>query len=86
MEAIGTLDLNILPHPPYSPDMAPHHFHLFPKMKKDFRGHQYASNGAVKTVKTRLRKRSAEFFRDGFMKLVCCWRKCVQLGGDYVEK
>jgi transposase len=28
----------ILPHPPYSPDLAPSEIHLFPKMKKHLRG------------------------------------------------
>jgi hypothetical protein len=56
-------------------------------MKEDLGGHQCASNEVVKgTVKTWLRKQSTEFFPDVCMKLVYCWRKCVQLGGDYVEK
>jgi hypothetical protein len=38
------LDLSILPHPPYSPDLAPCDFHLFPKMKEDLGGHQCTSN------------------------------------------
>jgi hypothetical protein len=54
---------------------------------KDLRGHQYASNEAMKRiVEGWLWKQSAEFFRDGIMKLVYCWQKCVQLGGDYVDK
>jgi hypothetical protein len=60
MQAIGTLDVSILPHPPYSPDLALCDFHLFPKMKEDLSGHQYASNEAVKrTIKTWLRKQRA---------------------------
>jgi histone-lysine N-methyltransferase SETMAR len=87
VEAIRTWDLSILAHRPYSPDLAPCDFNLFPKIKEDLRGHQYASNEAVKrTVKSWLRKQSGEFFRDGFMKLVYCWWQSVQLGGDYVEK
>jgi histone-lysine N-methyltransferase SETMAR len=35
MEAIEKLDLTIVPHPPYSPYLAPSDFHLFPKMKED---------------------------------------------------
>jgi hypothetical protein len=34
MEAIEKLDLTILPHSPYSRDLAPCNFHLFPKMKE----------------------------------------------------
>ena len=37
----------ILPHPPYSPDMTPSGFHLFPKLKSYLRGTQYGSNEGV---------------------------------------
>jgi len=31
-------------------------------------------------------KQIMEFFRDGFEKLVHLWQKCVENGGDYVER
>jgi transposase len=37
----------ILPHPPYSPDLAPSGFHIFPKMKKHLRGQLFNSNEDV---------------------------------------
>ena len=37
----------ILPHPPYSPDMAPSDFYLFPKLKSHLRGTQFGSNEGV---------------------------------------
>ena len=37
----------ILPHPPYSPDMAPPDFYLFPKLKFHLRGTHYGSNEGV---------------------------------------
>jgi histone-lysine N-methyltransferase SETMAR len=87
MEAILKVDLTIVPQPPYSPDLAPCDFHLFPKMNEDLRGHLYDSNKeAEKNVKTWMTKQSVEFFRDGFEKLVHRWQKCVENGGDYVEK
>jgi hypothetical protein len=36
MEAIEKLDLTILPHLSYSPDLLPCDFNLFPEMKEDF--------------------------------------------------
>jgi len=44
MEAIENLDLTILPHSPYSPDLAPCDFHLSPNMKEDLHGHLCGSN------------------------------------------
>jgi transposase len=38
----------ILPHPPYSPDLASSDFHLFPKMKKHLRGQRFHSNEVKK--------------------------------------
>ena len=37
----------ILPHPPYSPDMAPSDFYLFPKLKSHLRGTQYGINEGI---------------------------------------
>ena len=37
----------VLPHPPYSPDMAPSDFYLFPKLKSNLRGTQFGSKEGV---------------------------------------
>ena len=39
-----------LPHPPYSPNMTPSDFYLFPKLKYHLRGAQYESNEGRKRV------------------------------------
>ena len=44
MTAATEYGFKILPHPPYSPDMAPSDFYLFPKLKSHLRGTQYGSN------------------------------------------
>jgi len=47
MQTIELLDFAILPDLPYNPNVAPCNFHIFPKMKEDFRGHLYDSNERV---------------------------------------
>ena len=37
----------IIPHPPYSPDLAPCDFYLFPNFKSDLAGRRHMSNSAV---------------------------------------
>ncbi|PNF14748.1 hypothetical protein B7P43_G08352 [Cryptotermes secundus] len=37
----------VLPHPPYSPDLAPSDFHLFGPMKDGLHGHHFPDNDAV---------------------------------------
>lgn len=81
------LDLTILPHPLYGLDLAPCAFHLFPKMKEDFHGYLYDSNNEVeRKVRTWIKKQRVEFFHDGFEKLVHCWHKSEENGGNYIEK
>jgi len=35
--------MTVLPHPPYSPDVAPSDFFLFPRMKRDLKGKCFAA-------------------------------------------
>lgn len=39
--------VKVLPHPPYSPDLAPADFFLFPRLKRWLAGRKYASRNAV---------------------------------------
>ena len=44
MTTVNECEFEILPHLPYSPDMAPPDFYLFPKLKSHLRGTQPGSN------------------------------------------
>jgi len=77
----------ILEHPPYSPDLAPSDFHLFPNMKKHLRSKRFKSHDDVKhEVQTWLRGQLPTFHRQGFEKWISCLDKCLNREGDYVEK
>ncbi|XP_048251006.1 histone-lysine N-methyltransferase SETMAR-like [Haliotis rufescens] len=41
MTAVQECGYELLPHPPYSPDLAPSDFHLFPRLKKHLRGRRF---------------------------------------------
>lgn len=41
---------SVLPHPPYSPHLAPGACHLFPKLKKRTKGQRSSDDESVKTV------------------------------------
>ena len=47
MTAATECGFEILPNPPYSPDMAPSEFYLFQKLKSHLRGTQYGINEGV---------------------------------------
>jgi len=66
-----TLKFEVLSHPPYSPDLAPSDFHLFPHLKTDLKGIHFTSGDEVKQAVTSwIKQRTPEFFIDGMRKLV----------------
>ena len=77
----------MLPHPPYSPDLVPSDFHLFPKLKEHLKGQCFNCNEEVKSaVRKWFQKQNINFFKDRFQKLAQCWWKCIEERGDFVEK
>ena len=86
-EAIAKMGWEVLPHPSYSPDLAPSDYHLFRFMKDQLHGQRYETTEAIqKAVRQCLRMAGTEFYRRGIFKLPERWEKCVQRSGDYVEK
>ena len=86
-EAIAKMGWEVLPHPSYSPDVAPSDYHLFGFVKDQLRGQRYETTEAIqKAVHQCLRMAGTEFYCRGIFKLPECWEKCVQRSGDYVEK
>ena len=76
-----------LPHPSYSPDLAPSDFYLFPKLKEYLKGKRYADDDEVQEdVRRWFRGKPHEFFADGMRQLIRRWRICINKVGDYVEK
>jgi len=84
---IANLGWTVLPHPPYSLDLAPSDFHLFGPMKDGLRGQHFPSNDAViQAVKQWATSAGADFYKCGMQALVHRWQKCIANGGDCVEK
>jgi len=83
------LDLryDVVPHAPYSPDLAPSDFFLFPNLKKSLAGMRFGSNDEViATTEAYFAGLDKSYFSDGLKKLEHRLEKCVELRGDYVEK
>jgi histone-lysine N-methyltransferase SETMAR len=49
-------NIPVLEHPPYSPDLAPCDFYLFPKVKSALKGTRFESFEAVKEKSARIMK------------------------------
>jgi histone-lysine N-methyltransferase SETMAR len=77
----------VFEHPAYSPDLVPSNFHLFPKLKEFLGGRRFKSDEEVKdAVKEWLNGLAAEVYDQDIQKLVTRYDKCLNVGGDYVEK
>ena len=76
--------MKVVQHPPYSPDLAPCDFFLFPRMKNSLKGKRFQSTQELK-------KASAKYFRGllkkDFEEVIQEWErrmlKCVDAEGHY---
>jgi histone-lysine N-methyltransferase SETMAR len=85
--ALRQLKWEILPHPPYSPDLAPSDFFLFPNLKENIRGENWGSISEVeRVVKRWFADQRPEFYRSGLESWRHRMEKCIEMNGDYVEK
>ena len=67
---------------PYSPDLAPCDFWLFPKL----RGCRYETIDGMKEAVTKVTDTlTQENFHGSFQKLLERYYKCIATGGDYFE-
>ena len=76
------MGINTVRHPPYSPDLAPCDFCLFPKL----RGCRYETIEEMKEAVTKaIDTLTQEDFHETFQKLLERYNKCIAAGGDYLE-
>ncbi|XP_037504875.1 protein GVQW3-like [Rhipicephalus sanguineus] len=71
---------------PYSPDMAPCDFWLFPKLKRTLRGERFQTREDIMAATTaELNSIPKEAFSECFQQWQHRWEKCVESQGDYFE-
>ena len=86
MQSVRDCGFELLPHPPYSPDLAPSDFFLFPKLKKELRGQRYDDDDELMlAVEGFCKGHDSAFYREGLEALPRRWTKCIESQGDYVE-
>jgi len=75
-----------LRQPPYSPDVAPCDFWLFPTLKMPLKGHRFDDKETVETNATKALKAIPKTdFQDCFRKWKHRWERVIQSNGDYFE-
>ena len=81
-----TLKWEILPHPQYSPDIAPSDYHLFRSMQHGLVDQHFTNFGEVKNwIDSWIADKPAEFFKKGIHELPEKWEKVVASDGQYFE-
>ena len=70
--------VTVFPHLPYSPDLAPCDFHLFPKLKLQLNGERFEDIDSIQqNVTRRLRQLSENGFQNCMNKWQHRWNQCI---------
>jgi len=78
--------MTTVPHPPYSPDLAPSDFFLFPRMKRDLKGKRFQNVEEVREKMTEaLKAITLQEFQNCFEQWKKRWDKCIASQGEYSE-
>ncbi|KMQ82802.1 mariner mos1 transposase [Lasius niger] len=76
----------VVPHPPYSPDLAPCDFFLFPKMKLKLKERRFKTLQEIETESQRvLHMLQQKDFQGTFEAWQKRWGHCIKSQGDYFE-
>ena len=76
----------LLPHPPYSSDLAACDFFLFPKIKKELGGMRFERiQELARTVKSITNNISQEEYFNCFQNWRRRLKRCIEFNGDYFE-
>jgi [histone H3]-lysine36 N-dimethyltransferase SETMAR len=87
VQTLQELHWEVLPHPPYSPDLAPCDYYLFGPLKDFLGGRKFKNDEEVMTAAQEwLQRQPKSFYETGIKKLPGRWEKCITTQGDYVEK
>ena len=80
------MGIKTVPHRPYSPDLSPCNFCLFPMLKEKLTGCHYETIEEMKEAVMRvIDMLTQEDFHGAFQKLLEWYNKCIAAGGDYFE-
>lgn len=83
---LETLKWEVLPHPPYSPDVAPSDYHLFRSMAHGLADQHFRSYEEVTNwIDSWIASKDDQFFKRGIRMLPEIWEKVVASDGQYFE-
>ena len=81
------LGWKLLPHPPYSPDLAPSDYHLFLSLSNDLRDRNFINEAELKSyLQGFFDSKSPEFYARGIHELHSRWQRVIGSNGTYIPK
>ena len=84
---IDFLGFERLEHSPYSPDLAPMDFEIFPRLKKELRGVRHENRHELQQhVQNVVRGFDRQLYGTVFDKWISRHQKCIDAKGQYFEK
>ena len=87
MAKLDQLRFELVAHPPYSPDLAPSDYYLFPNLKQWLQGKRFRSNEEViAETEAYFEGLDVLYYRKGIEILENRYTKCIALEGNYVEE
>ena len=87
MTKLHELHFKLLPHPPYSPNLAPSNYYLFADLKRMLQGKRFGSNEElISETEVYFEAKDKSFYKKGFELLEKHWNQCITLEGDYVDE
>ncbi|KAG5320514.1 SETMR methyltransferase, partial [Pseudoatta argentina] len=84
---LSSKNVELMIHCPYSPDLSPNDFFLFPNIKKKMRDERFElSEAAVEIFRTLISEVTASEWKKCFENWFQRTQKCIDLKGEYFEK
>jgi histone-lysine N-methyltransferase SETMAR len=86
-QSLAQKQVATLNHPPYSPDLSPANYFLFPKVKLQLKGARFdTTEETQKAVTNQLNKIPAEDFTNAMKKLETCANLCITSNDPILNK
>jgi hypothetical protein len=80
------MNTTVFPQPPYSPDLAPADFFLFPKLKSTSKVQLFQTiQEIVENSLMELHEILKKAYQECFQKWQWRWDRCINAGGEYFE-
>jgi hypothetical protein len=80
-------DIPVVPHTPYSPDLAPCYFFLFPRLKSTLKGKRFQDVAEIQLNTTRqLQAIPKQTYQTCIEKWKDRWNRCIQSGGRTLKE